>query len=876
MHYGVLLYAHKVKYGWNLEKNTTMVVPIATERDGNMNLIRSVFGIKMSCIYLVTLMVFFLLSIAVPKRAMALDAQDCIRHVERHDVDGIRYWRITRANRKECDLYMIAKNFPQLGDDGKPVPMHQQLISIKAANDAVMQGKPGLRAVHSKCVPNSKPWPDQTKEERLMCADEFVNYYPVSTTLLVPLKPQLSVVERVGKVSEEACNELAAKPNPSEETKKVLRECQKLYSSIVIPAQSVSPEQLKLDQALAEKTVLQDELKELQSGYAVQKAAIVNLENENSQAKGIAIVAMLAFALSTVLALAGWRRQKRLRDLANIVRHEMEARVNDELKKRAGGPTSEEHDAVLEQLMETQGRLQKAVSERIEISQELAGKSQQYERKLSALQSEIDSANEQIALLGGKRDELANSLAAERRRLEEEKSLRQTLTSECGAWQQKYDALTAQLTKLWQVEQGVRGEHLKNLQNSIELAKQVIAKIDERYRLCVAEKREQDAEKAKQRLDALHEILEVATAEFNAVSVLQSLIYANSPAENPINFAIALEKDVLSRRSGNLYALNTNLALERFGNELSGDNQEALEQLAQLRAENSQLHALWIGLVTGAARALGIELKEFEDMDPELQAEKIALKIGEFKSDYAQVETLERELKENRAQNDDLRAHNASLREAMEGDHTRQAIAAYEYTAMTAEVEKAEMGRRIDRARAELKTVQNAKERLEEALKKHDGSGALALEAPELAVLPVKRLMYLVQQCILALEAAPGAKQEAEYVISSEADLLALNGFLHLPLVSDNGYKLPPSMTSTLGPLMVSHTAGLERPKRLTEPMGLRSTVRTLPPPQSLHEKHTGTRKRTLQGMQAPGPVLPPPAKVPVFEEDEDKKSSVH
>ncbi|MDF1496443.1 MAG: hypothetical protein P1P90_00095 [Patescibacteria group bacterium] len=832
-------------------------------------IIRAIVCIKPSGTVSVLSILFAMMMIFVPKSAFALDALDCITHVENVTLDDVRYLRITRADRKECDLYMIAKNFPQLGEDGKPLPIRQQLRSIQAANDLFVKGKRGVRPVHSHCVPDSKPPADQTMIEREMCADQLVNYYPVTEQILVPRVPQLSESEQIQNLSSETCEALSNVSNPSDGVKAILTKCQKHFAGITIPSPSVSPEREQLTQARAEVASLLATTTEQSQNITAQKAQILSLSASKRSWTGMAVFFLCAFGLAAAVAIHSRSRQNKLQDLANIRTIEMEKRIAEAIEERAGGPTKEDHSTLQQQNVELQERLQEVTHEKTNLSQQLADSRQESESKGAEFAAVKDSLYMQVAKLGTKRDELAQKVQASNKKLEEVQIRHDVLVKEHVDLKTSNDALLMQLSVLYDTERNVRGTHINNLYHSIDLARQVISQLDERYRLAVASNEEKKAEMHVERLNALQQILATTVGEYEARSLALQRLEENDPRiANPENFLRVLTHDAENRPDNLASVVQTNLTLGKLSDQLASDKAEALEQLAQARAENAELQELWRQLVTGIARGLSFDLKALNQLSCKEQSEQLALSIGELKAQRIAESDLQERIAELQGRLDSVMQHNAALRNAMSNEPNRKTIATLEHTAIAAEAEKEAMGRRIDKLRDELKCEREAKSRLHEAVHAKHGAGVFALEATELVKFPTQTLMHTLQVCMLAVHQQPNAVHDAEFVLATDADVGALNSFLHLPLVSENGFRLPPKLRTNMGPLQVYHVADEACRVAPQEAVRVPSVTPTMAPP-AMSAPPADLRQQTMLGLGAVSDrsrTVPYPPKTPEFD----------
>jgi len=817
------------------------------------SLLRALLGIRFSSFQITVSLIFSLLLLFVPKSALAMGAMECFPHVENVTIDDLRYLQITREDRKECSLYLMAKSFPQLGEDGKPLPIQQQLRSIKAANDMLMEGKRGVRPVHSNCVPDSKPWSDQTLTEREMCAEQLVNYYPVTNQILIPKIPQLSKSEQIQELSAAACKALSEMPNPSDRAKKVLANCQKHYAGIVIPAKSVSPLKMKLTQAQAEVAALLDENATLVTTKEQQGEKLASITATSNSAQGVAVFFFVAFGLVLVDAVRSRRKNGMLQGRLNVAEKEVVQRADDEIKSRGVGPSLAEDESVWEQVVEAQRKLQEVTDEKTELSQKLAGASQQHDERIAEFTAEQDSLNEQIAVLGNKRDELVVEREAQAAKLVEAQERSGKLAEELADVEGKNNALTLQLGLLWKAEQRVRTEDIGKLCKSIELADSVIAELDKRHMTALANGEMKKAAEISARMEALNKIHETAAAEYKARSLALSVLTANDPNHtDPKLLLRALTDDAEGRIDNLASVMQMNLTLDKIYDKLSSDSDEAVTQLAELRRENADLTQTHNNLIGSLARALRLDVKALQAMKSrEKQLEAIGFALGELKEQRLEQDDLHEQVGELQDRLDTAQTKIAAHNKAMEGDSSRQAVAAYEFTAMQAEIKVVEMGRRMDAMRTQLKEERGSKERLQEAVRRGDGSGLLALEATELVELPTQRIMHLAQQCVLAVHRQPKAADDAEWVVGSDEALSALNKFLHWPLVSENGYRLPPKLVAVFGPHMVFHVADeVCKLREEQEPARIPSVTPTMAPPAM--PKPTGDmRKRTMQGLGA-------------------------
>jgi hypothetical protein len=461
-----------------------------------------------------------------------------------------------------------------------------------------------------------------------------------------------------------------------------------------------------------------------------------------------------------------------------------------------------------------------------------------------------------------------------------------TQVSELGAenaeLKHQNDSLFLQLVQLYETERRVREEHLQKLNDSIDLARKAIIQFEDRLHQYVKNQETEKAESLMTKLESLHEVLVMSVCERDARQKAHNAVLENYPEKSdPTRFLFELKsKDDLASvdRLGSMAAFGIILRSlnEQMSNEqLSTDKTEALDQLAQIRKENAELKELWRSLVTGIARAMQLDLSVLAEMHPEQQAEQLALGIGELKMQKLTSGDLAERVTLLQDQLDDIKNHNAALRKAMESDPSREAVAAYEYTALAAEVQKASIEKRWQEANDELDDTKRSMKRLQEAVRVKDATGLLALEAPELAILSTERIMHLVQVCITAAYQKPGGMAEAEIVVSSDQELGALNSFLHLPLVSANSFRLPPQLLTNLGPLQVKHVA--HNVCATTVVVARPSNTKTLRPSQP--EKISDLRKLTLQGLGAMQDLIDlKPPRVPDFSEpsdtDENKKPS--
>ncbi len=797
----------------------------------------------------------------------------CVQAVENVTMQGARYRQITLSGEKECDLYVVARNFPQLGEDGKPLPIQQQLRSIKAANDKLMKGKSGLRPVHSACVPDSVPWTDQTVAERDMCQNLRVNYYPVTKQVLVPRVPEFSESEQIQTLGDEACKALSGMANPTPEIKRVLAECQKHFTDVAIPSPSITAEQLELANARVEIAALNKLTSEQNNELAVLKTDKVQL----TEAKSVFSLLTLLFAflcvIATTIAVRSTIKQHKLRDLAHIAIMQIEDRVKKELEKRKAGPTLDEYQSFLNDYTSAQAKLQIEVGEKATLSQQLADMKQEMEsRSAAALMAKAELAD-RVEKLSAKSAKLMQKVLTLNADCEKANAQIGELGAKNAELKHQNDTLFLQLVKLYEKERSVREEHLQKLNDSVELARKAIVQLESRLHVYVKNEENEKAESLLAKLESLHKVLAMSVAERDARQRAYGIILENNPQQNdPTRFLFELQsKDDTASvdRLGSIAALN--IELRDLNTNLSRESPDVLDELVQTRRENAELNGLWRALVTGIARAMQLNLSAIAEMEPEQQAEQLALGIGELKMQKLTSSDLAEKVGLLQDQLSDVKNHNAALRKAMESDPSREAVAAYEYTALAAEVSKASLAKRLEEAESSLEEAKLTNRRLQESVRSKDASGLLALEAPELAILPTERIMQMVQAGILALQQKSGALSEAEVVVSSDQELGALHGFLHLPLVSTHSYKLPPTLLTNMGPLQVFHVS--HETCSLAPVIAKSVSTQTLRP--SAQPATVGDlRKQTLQGLGTMQDILAMrPPRVPEFEElsDEEK-----
>ncbi|GEM_PF-1239782 len=789
----------------------------------------------------------FCLQLFLPSTVFAQVYSPCIQDVKNVTIQGARYRQITLSGEKECDLYVVARNFPQLDENGKPLPIQQQLRSIKAVNDKLMQGKPGLRPVHSACVPNSTPWPDQTVAERDMCPNLRVNYYPVAKQILVPRVPEFSESEQIQMLGDKTCRILSGMTNPTSEVKRVLMECQNYFANITIPSPSITTEQLELANARVEIANLNRLVSEQNNDLTVLRTDKTQLAKTKSVFSVLTLLFAFLSVVATVVAIKSTAKQYKLRNLAHLAIARIEDKAKKELEKRKAIPTLDEYESFKIDHATLQAKLQIEVNEKMALSQKLADAKQEIDK--IATDAELTRAElvHRVEKLSAKSARLMQKILE----LNADCNKANSRISELDAINvelKKYgDTLFLQLTQLYEKERNVREEHLQKLNDSVELARKVIVQLERRLHMYVKNAENKKAEALMTKLESLHEVLVMSVTERDARLRAYKILLENDPQQtSPTSFLFELQsKDDVTRvdRLGSVVALN--VELRNLNYDLSLEREDVLEELIRIRKENAELKDLWRSLITGVARAMQLNLSVIANLEPKQQAEQLAFGISELKAQKLASSDLAEKVDLLQDQLADVKNHNAALRKAMEGEPNRTTIATYEYMAIVAEAQRASLAKKLEEVEANLEASKLANCRLQESVKLKGAPGLLALEASELAILPTERIMQFVQAGILALCDRSDVLSNAEVVISNDQELKALHGFLHLPLVSAHSYRLPPALLTNMGPLQVLHVAH-ETCSMILDPKPVsKQTLRPSAQPVVAED----LRKQTLQGL---------------------------
>lgn len=165
------------------------------------------------------------------------DIAECYRSVKSNQqINDKEYTILVFSGKSGCDLYGAIRLYPQLNPDTKErLSVQEQLRSLYAANEKVDMGGRQVRTVLRGCVPNSKPWPDQTAEERDFCQGK-VNYYQngFGGPVLIPHTRQLSRGEKLESAFSKACTALKARSNLIELEEQALNDCQRLIANFEI------------------------------------------------------------------------------------------------------------------------------------------------------------------------------------------------------------------------------------------------------------------------------------------------------------------------------------------------------------------------------------------------------------------------------------------------------------------------------------------------------------------------------------------------------------------------------------------------------------------------------------------------------------------
>ena len=743
----------------------------------------------------------FVISLFFPKPALAQGGSPCVSQIENKIVEGVRYQQITLIDREGCDLYTLAHDFPQMDEKTKQVlPVQVQVRSIYAASLAIAKSEGRtFAAVRRGCVPNSRPWPDQTVAEKDFCPNGKVNYYPVGSTVMIPRSPQYTEAEQMINLGEEACRAMARIENPDDTTKQVLQNCQKHFADIVIkqPRETDDQKQLKL----ASQIIGQQRIELHQKDALI--LSLMPYQAKSQKYFWLSMGAMLIISVLSVDEIRRIRKQRMLFDLAHIREAEIESRVEKELMRRGVGPNAQDFAIFQSDYLRMQDELQKTADNSTVLSQQLA--------ELKANSKLADEANERLAqeAADAKRtaDEAQEQLKEARARVAHLSSVNQQTES-------KINSLNLQLALLHEMETQKRFKNAQKVVEAVQLAELVLARLQERHDSIAAQTSTKRAEIMSDRIQELRGLLIWLRKESQAeIESLNKLEACDPLATDAMCFVDFLQNDVMTSSSWTSQIVQMSHTLAQIESQLKIDVEQQTDKLAEAVAKNAKLQELWQKLVKGIASALGHQLDSLDDLEPEDQANKIALAVGQMKNQIRELGSLQQKLAASSRRNNELeeklsklQESNASLHSAMSGDRPRELAAQFEQAAWRAEERAVQFEREL--ADLQIKYELSGREiaRLTEAVKDKFANGALALEAEDLALLPADRLVQFTRACITALAKAVDDHAKPEYIVGSDEDVWALNSFLHLPIVSSGYYyNLPPALKIIMGPVLVHH-----------------------------------------------------------------------
>jgi hypothetical protein len=202
----------------------------------------------------------------------------CMRIVNKdREIDGEHFAVVVFGGCTGTDLFYAARVFPQKDlETGKALPPQVQLRSIYTVNDKeVSIGGKNYRTVLRGCIPNSKPWPDQTADEKDFCKGK-VNYFPngFGGEVLIPHTRKPSILEKTTEALSIACKQLKTKSEITKIDQKALESCTKLLPGFAVGTAKVvptpdDPKAASEDQSVAKVAALVTENRSLNQRVAM-------------------------------------------------------------------------------------------------------------------------------------------------------------------------------------------------------------------------------------------------------------------------------------------------------------------------------------------------------------------------------------------------------------------------------------------------------------------------------------------------------------------------------------------------------------------------------------------------------------------------------
>ncbi len=431
-------------------------------------------------------------------RSAKADIADCFKSVKRSQVDGREYTVVVFNSEKRCDLYMAARMFPQLDPNTKePLPPQVQLRSMYAANAKVQFGNREVRTVLARCVPDSKPWPDQTAEERDMCPDLKVNYFQngFGGAVMIPETRMLTYTEKLESAFSKACLNLGSRQEPSEQEKEILSDCQKLTAGFeykALPEKEVKIEAPVMKTDDNQTALYAAEIKDL-------KATVAKLEPKAQKESWLwpLFMFMVGFAVfgasGTIFGVKERRTRKdmemRYKLLLQETKHDGNGRKNSlpprvdteelarKLEKKLRVDLDKEYSA-------------KAAKERLNLEKQFESKysgiSANLARKNGELERTIDLLKEKARLEAEQACEAAvHDLAKENKRLTEELDKASAKASDAEAEAEAFKQELAKAeAKYMEAERDYRALLAENAKTETQLEEQLklLANLEDRAR----------------------------------------------------------------------------------------------------------------------------------------------------------------------------------------------------------------------------------------------------------------------------------------------------------------------------------------------------------------------------------------------------------
>ena len=221
-----------------------------------------------------------------------------------------------------CDLREAARLFPQFDPTTRrPLPMHEQLRSIHAFNEARrIEGNLKSRTVSRGCVPAGSAPSWASPEELEICPRGVVNYFGVASLgnialIFLPKTRTATHAERLEELARSSCGALAAMGKSKSDSalpqsaKEALSGCRQVMGDAAIDAASaVAPSEEPMAGRVRELTVeLQEKQKRID---LLENASALRWQGRPSEDRGTYALFVLS-GIGLVGGTFGWLRLRR-------------------------------------------------------------------------------------------------------------------------------------------------------------------------------------------------------------------------------------------------------------------------------------------------------------------------------------------------------------------------------------------------------------------------------------------------------------------------------------------------------------------------------------------------------------------------------------